>query len=298
MKERAQNTKLPEQAFTLYDQFAHGRINRREFMSGLTKLAVGSLTASSIMAALMPNYANAEQVSFNDPDIKATYQHFDSPKGNGQCRGYRVEPANLSQSAPIILVIHENRGLNPYIKDVTRRLAKAGFIAFAPDGLFPVGGYPGNDEQGKAMQRDMDGEKLKQDFFAAAAMLKGDSKGHGKVGAVGFCYGGGMVNKLVTEQPDVISAAVPFYGAAPDLTKVKNIKAPLLIHMGELDEWVNAMWPDYETALKDNNKSYQAYIYPNARHGFHNDSTPRFDKEQAELAWQRTLTFFHQHLKA
>ncbi|WP_416306036.1 dienelactone hydrolase family protein [Neptunicella sp. SCSIO 80796] len=288
--------KLPEQAFTLYDQFAHGRINRRAFLSGLGKLSVGALTTSIMLDALMPNYALAEQVSFNDPDIIASYQEFSSPDGYGTGKGYRVEPSKLDKPAPLVLVIHENRGLNPYIKDVARRFAKQGFIAFAPDGLYPVGGYPGNDEQGKKMQASMDKDKLANDFFAAAKSLKGDGKGNGKLGVIGFCYGGGMVNKIVTEAPDLADAAVPFYGAAPDLAKVKNIQAPLMIQMGELDEWVNAMWPDYEKALKTANKDYQAFVYPGARHGFHNDSTARYDQVNAELAWQRTLAFFNQHL--
>lgn len=288
--------KIPEQAFTLYDQFAHGRIDRRSFITGLGKLSVGALTTSIMLDALMPNYALAEQVSFNDPEIIASYQEFDSPKGHGKGRGYRVEPAKLNQPAPLVLVIHENRGLNPYIKDVARRFAKQGFIALAPDGLYPVGGYPGNDEKGKEMQRSMDQAKLANDFFAAAKSLKSDAKGNGKLGVIGFCYGGGIVNKIVTEAPDLADAGVPFYGAAPDLDKVKDIQAPLMIQMGELDEWVNGMWPDYETALKTTNKDYQAFIYSGARHGFHNDSTARYDKSNAELAWQRTISFFRQHL--
>lgn len=288
---------LPEEAFDLYHEFAHGRIDRRSFMSGLSKLAVGVVTANLLMEALMPNYALAEQVSFNDPDITASYREFPSPEGYGTGRGYLVTPKNVSKPTPVILVIHENRGLNPYVKDVARRLAKQGFIAFAPDGLFPVGGYPGNDEKGKAMQRGMDRKKLTNDFFAAAKFLKSIENSNGKLGAVGFCFGGGMVNKLASELPDVIDAAVPFYGAAPDLDKVAQIKAPLMIQMGELDGWISKQWPDYQAALKKHNKNYQGFVYKGARHGFHNDSTPRFDKVNAELAWKRTIEFFKSNLR-
>ncbi|MDN4502860.1 dienelactone hydrolase family protein [Alteromonadaceae bacterium BrNp21-10] len=287
---------IPEQAYTLYDQFAHGLIERRDFMRGISKLAIGAVTTSFLLEGLMPNYALAEQVSFNDPDIKASFSLFDSPNGHGQGRGYLVTPTKTESKLPCVLVIHENRGLNPYVKDVARRLAKQGFIAFAPDGLFPLGGYPGNDEEGKAMQRSMDRDKLAQDFFAAADFLKTFPQGNGKVGAVGFCFGGGMVNKLITEHAEVINAGVPFYGSAPDLALVKNIKAPLMVQMGERDERVNGQWPDYEKALKAHNANYQAFTYAGAHHGFHNDSTSRYDKPHAELAWQRTVDFFKQYL--
>lgn len=296
MNNSNENHPIPEQAFTLYDHFAHGRIDRRKFMAGLGKLAIGAMTAGVLMEALMPNYALAEQVSFNDPDITASYQEFPSPKGYGTGRGYLVMPKGLNKPAPVVLVIHENRGLNPYIKDVARRFAKQGFIAFAPDGLFPVGGYPGNDEKGREMQRNMDREKLTNDLFAAAEFLKTIEHSNGKLGAVGFCFGGGIVNKLATDLPDVINAGVPFYGAAPDLQKVVQIKAPLMLQMGELDGWISKQWPDYEAALKSNNKTYQGFVYKGARHGFHNDSTPRFDKANAELAWQRTVDFFKENL--
>lgn len=296
MNKDKETQEIPEQAFTLYDEFAHGRIDRRKFMAGLGKLTVGALAASTLMDALMPNYALAEQVSFNDPDITASYREFPSPKGHGTGRGYLVTPKDISKPTPVVLVIHENRGLNPYIKDVARRFAKQGFIAFAPDGLFPVGGYPGNDEKGREMQRGMDRDKLTNDLFAAAEYLKAIEHSNGKLGAVGFCFGGGIVNKLATDLPNVINAGVPFYGAAPDLQKVANIKAPMMIQMGELDGWIAKQWPDYEAALKKNKKVYQGFMYKGAKHGFHNDSTPRFDKENAALAWQRTVDFFTLHL--
>lgn len=287
---------IPEPAFSLYDEFAHGRIDRRKFMSGLGKLAVGALTVNVLVEALMPNYARAEQVSFNDPDIVARFTEFPSPQGHGTGRGYLVTPKSGKQNMPVVLVIHENRGLNPYIKDVARRFAKQGFIAFAPDGLFPVGGYPGNDEQGKALQRSMDKEKLLQDFFAAARFLKDIKNSNHKLGVIGFCYGGGVVNKIATQLPDVISAGVPFYGSAPNLEKVSQIQAPLMLQMGELDNRIAKQWPSYEAALKQHRKTYQGFVYPGARHGFHNDSTARFDQENAMLAWQRTLAFFNLHL--
>ncbi|MEJ2060419.1 MAG: dienelactone hydrolase family protein [Gammaproteobacteria bacterium] len=287
---------IPDAAFKLYDEFAHGLINRRQFLAGLGKLALGGLTVSAVFDALMPDYALAEQVSFNDPDIKASYRTFDSPQGYKTGRGYLVAPASQPKSAPVVLVIHENRGLNPYIKDVARRLAKQGFIAFAPDGLYPLGGYPGNDDEGRTMQASMDPGKLRNDFFAAARFLKHVENGNGKLGVVGFCYGGGVTNRLAAELPEVVDAGVPFYGAAPPLDEVSHIRAPLLLHFGELDERINAQWPAYEAALKKYGKSYQAYVYPGAKHGFHNDSTPRYDKASAELAWQRTLAFFKTHL--
>ena len=290
------NLKIPEPAFTLYDEFAHGRIDRRKFMAGLGKLAVGALTVNLLVEALMPNYAKAEQVSFNDPDITASFREFPSPQGHGTGRGYLVTPKDNQQKMPVILVVHEYRGINPYIKDVARRFAKQGFIAFAPDGLFPLGGYPGNDEKGKELQRSMDKGKLLQDFFAAANFLKKLENSNSKLGVIGFCYGGGVVNKIATELPDVINAGVPFYGSAPDLEQVSLIKAPLMIQMGELDKRIAKQWGGYEAALKQHHKDYQGFIYQGARHGFHNDSTARFDEANALLAWQRTLAFFKLHL--
>lgn len=287
---------IPPQAYALYDQYAHGQIDRRQFVSGLSGL-VGATASAGLLGVLLPNYSLAEQVSFNDPTIIPEYREFDSPQGHGKGRGYLVYPKELKEKAPAVLVVHENRGLNPYIEDVARRLAKAGFIAFAPDALFTVGGYPGNDDAGRTLQANLNLEKINQDFFAAARLLKTLDKSSGKVGVVGFCFGGAMANRLAAELPDTISAAVPFYGSPPDLSKVAQIKASLLIHMGELDKRINDQWPAYEDALKKHKVNYQAYIYPNTHHGFHNDSTPRYDAKAAELAWTRTVEFFNQNLR-
>ena len=289
---------IPDRAIELYDEYAHGFIGRRQLLSGLAAVAVGGLTVTALFEALMPNYALAEQVSFNDPDIRASYATFPSPQGYGTGRGYLVAPSSLESPASVVLVVHENRGLNPYIKDVARRFAKRGYVAFAPDGLYPLGGYPGNDDRGRKMQASMDGDKLRQDFFAAARFAKGMEHGNGRLGAVGFCYGGGIVNRLAAELPEMVDAAVPFYGAAPPLDEVANIRAPLLIHMAGLDARINAQWPAYEAALKSHGKRYRAFVYPGVKHGFHNDSTPRYDKASAELAWQRTLDFFRANLNA
>ncbi len=245
---------------------------------------------------MLPNYALAEQVSFNDETINATYAEFDSPQGFGKARGYLVVPRNLQGKASMILVVHENRGLNPYIEDVARRLAKQGYVAFAPDALYSLGGYPGNDDQGRDMQKSLDPAKIEQDFIAAANFLKTHELSNGKVGVVGFCFGGYISNMLAT-MPEVINAAVPFYGT-PAKANLEKVKGPLLIHFAETDERVNATWADYEKALKANSANYQAYTYPATQHGFHNDSTARYNKEAAELAWSRTLEFFKQHLVA
>lgn len=283
---------IPQEAFDWYDDYAHGGMDRRTFMNKLGSLAVLGYSMTALTAALLPNYALAEQVSFNDPDISASYENFDSPAGHGKGEGYLVTPREHSGSLPAVLVVHENRGLNPYVKDVARRLAKAGYLAFAPDALFPLGGYPGNDDEGKALQRTMDKSKLQNDFVAAARYLKGNASSNGKLGAVGFCYGGYMVNYLAAIESDLLNAGVPFYGtpAAPELRK--NIKASLLVQLGELDERVNNSWPDYEKDLKSLNVPYEMHMYKNAKHGFHNDSTARYDEANADLAWQRTLDFF------
>jgi carboxymethylenebutenolidase len=287
---------IPQEAFDWYDEYAHGLINRREFMTRLSGLVAIGLTMSTLTAALIPNYAQAEQVSFNDPDIHASYVKFSSPKGNGECQGYLVKPTKLEGVAPVVLVIHENRGLNPYIKDVARRLAQQGFVAFAPDGLYPLGGYPGNDDEGRTMQKSMDKAKLEEDFLAAAAFLKGHELSNGKLGAVGFCYGGYIVNMLAATIPGQLNAGVPFYGTPAEASLQTNVKGPLLLQFGSLDKRVNATWPDYEKVLKANKADYQAYIYEDANHGFHNDSTGRYVEETAELAWKRTLEFFTKHL--
>lgn len=287
---------IPQQAFDWYDEYAHGGMDRRTFLARLSSLAIAGLSVGAITEALLPNYALAEQVSFNDDSIKATYTEFASPQGFGKGRGYLVVPRNLQGKASMILVVHENRGLNPYIEDVARRLAKQGYIAFAPDALFSLGGYPGNDDQGRDLQKSLDPAKIEQDFIAAAHFLKTHELSNGKVGVVGFCFGGYISNLLAT-MPEVINAAVPFYGT-PAKTNLEKVKGPLLIHFAETDERVNATWAEYEKILKANSANYQAYTYPATQHGFHNDSTARFNKEAADLAWARTLDFFKQHLLA
>ena len=288
-----QSKLIPQQAFDWYDEYAHGLIDRRTFMRNLGGLATLGFSMSVLTAALLPNYAFAEQVSFNDDAIKATYTEFDSPDGHGKGRGYLVVPKDIDAKRPVVLVIHENRGLNPYIEDVARRLAKVGFIAFAPDALFPLGGYPGNDDEGRAMQKSMDEAKIRHDFVAAAHFLKSHPNSNGKLGAVGFCFGGYIVNYLAAVDADLLTAAVPFYGTPASASLRKNIKAPLMIHLAELDKRVNDSWPEYEQDLKTNKVEYTMHMYKDANHGFHNDSTARYDKENAELAWQRTLAFFN-----
>lgn len=279
----------------LYDFYAHGMISKREFLEKAGKFAVGSVTAAALLNMLSPDYAMAEQVSFNDPDINGEYINYPSPNGHGEVRGYLVRPAKAEGKLPAVLVIHENRGLNPYIEDVARRVAKAGFMALAPDGLTSVGGYPGNDEKGRELQKTVDGTKLMNDFFAGFEHLLTHEDSTGKVGAVGFCYGGGVCNALAVAYPEM-SASVPFYGRQAAAEDVPKIQAPLLLHYGELDERVNAGWPAYEAALKEHGKIYEAHIYEGANHGFHNDSTPRYDEKMAELAWSRTVDFFKQNL--
>lgn len=287
---------IPQEAFDWYDEYAHGLIDRRTFLARLSTLAAAGFSMSMLSSALLPNYAFAEQVSFNDSDIKAQYATFASSKGHDEGRGYLVKPASLAGKAPVVLVVHENRGLNPYIKDVARRLAKAGFVAFAPDALHPLGGYPGNDDKGREMQRSMDREKIEQDFIAAAMFLKSHELSNGKLGAVGFCFGGYIVNMLAAAIPDSLNAGVPFYGTPAAREIRKNIKAPLLIQLAELDNRVNASWPEYEADLKANKIEYTMRMYPKSNHGFHNDSTGRYNEEAAELAWKRTLAFFTKHL--
>ena len=288
---------IPQEAFDWYDEYAHGYIDRRTFMKRLSTLAAAGFTMSMLTASLMPNYAMAEQVSFNDSDIKANYVKFPSPEGHGECEGYLVKPRNLEGKAPVVLVIHENRGLNPYIKDVARRLAKQGFVALAPDALYPLGGYPGNDDEGRSMQRSMDRGKIEQDFIAAAEFLKNHELSSGKLGAVGFCFGGYIVNMLAAAIPDTLNAGVPFYGSPAAKEIRKNIKAPLMIQLGELDKRINNTWPEYEEDLKAAGVDYTMHMYKDANHGFHNDSTGRYDPENAELAWSRTVEFFNKHLK-
>ena len=278
----------------LYDFYAHGIITKREFLDRAAKFAIGGLGAAAILSMMGPDYALAEQVSFNDPDIGAEWISYPSPNGHDPMRAYFVRPTGAA-SAPGVVVVHENRGLNPYIQDVARRLAKAGFIAMAPDGLTPMGGYPGNDEDGRALQQQVDGEKLMNDFFAAVEFLMAHEAVVGKVGITGFCYGGGVANAAAVAYQD-LGAAVPFYGRQPDPADVPRIRAPVLLHYAALDERVNAGWPAYQAALDAAGTTYEAHIYQGANHGFHNDSTPRYDTEAAELAWSRTIDWFRKYL--
>ncbi len=287
---------IPQEAFDWYDQYAHGIIDRRTFMGRLSTLAVAGFSMSVLLGALMPDYAHAEQVSFNDPEIKGRYVVFPSPKGHGEGRGYLVTPSALKGKAPVVLVVHENRGLNPYIADVARRVAKAGFVAFAPDALHPKGGYPGNDDEGRAMQGALDKSKIEQDFVAAAKFLKAHELSNGKLGAVGFCFGGYIVNMLAAVVPDTLDAGVPFYGTPAAKEVRKDIKAPMLIQLAELDQRVNDTWPEYEADLKAAKVDHTMHMYPKCNHGFHNDSTGRYDEKNAQLAWERTITFFKQRL--
>ena len=288
-----------QELLDLYDFYAHGRITKREFLDRAGKFAVGGVTAMALLSMLSPDYALAQQVSFTDPDIFPEYITYPSPNGHGEVRGYMVRPAAegapVAEPRPAVLVVHENRGLNPYIEDVARRVAKAGFLALAPDGLTSVGGYPGNDAEGRELQSTVDGEKLMNDFFAGFEFLMEHELSTGKVGAVGFCYGGGVCNALAVAYPEM-AASVPFYGRQAAAEDVPRIQAPLLLHYAALDERINAGWPAYEAALTANGKLFEAHIYPDVNHGFHNDSTPRYDAAAAELAWERTIAWFNAHL--
>ena len=279
----------------LYDFYAHGMITKRQFLDGAAKYAVGGLTAAGILGLMAPNYALAEQVSFNDPDIVPEYITYPSPNGHGEVRGYLVRPAGVEGPIPAVVVVHESRGLNPYIEDVARRVAKAGFMALAPDGLTSVGGYPGNDAEGRELQSSVDPEKLMNDFFAAVEFMMAHEGSTGNVGITGFCYGGGAANAAAVAYPE-LKAAVPYYGRQPDPADVPKIEAALLIHYAGLDERVNEGWPAFEAALQEAGTNYEAHIYPDVNHGFHNDSTPRYDEAAAELSWDRTLAHFRQHL--
>jgi carboxymethylenebutenolidase len=282
---------IKQEVFDLYDDYAHNRVNRREFVQKLSIYAVGGVTVSSLMSFLMPNYQGTLQVKPDDPRLKSEYITYPSPKGGGTIKGLLSMPADNKKKLGGIVVVHENRGLNPYIEDVARRAALAGFIALAPDALTPLGGYPGDDDKGREMQSKRDRNEMQEDFIAAFDYLKKHKDCNGKVGVVGFCFGGGIANMMAVRIPD-LAASVPFYGGQPAVEDVPKIKAPLLLHYAALDTRITEGWPAYEAALKANNKSYTAYIYPNVNHGFHNDTTPRYDKAAAELAWQRTIDFF------
>jgi carboxymethylenebutenolidase len=286
---------FPQELLQLYDFYAHGRITKREFLDRAGKFAVGGMTAAAILASMNPNYALAQQVEFTDPDILPEYITYPSPNGHGEVRGYLVRPAGVAGPVPGVVVVHENRGLNPYIEDVARRVAKAGFVALAPDGLTSVGGYPGNDEKGRELQQQVDPAKLMNDFFAAIEFLMASDLTTDKIGITGFCYGGGVSNAASVAYPEV-AAAVPFYGRQAPVEEVPKIQAPLLLQFAENDANVNAGWPAYEATLKETGKVYEAYIYPGTNHGFHNDSTPRYDEAAAKLAWDRTIGWFKQYL--
>ena len=292
-------SEFPQKVLDLYDDYAHGRITRRSFLERAAQFATGGLTAAAILEALSPNYAFADQVAKDDKRLKAESAEYQSPKGGGKIRGYLARPANAAgKKLSAVLVIHENRGLNPYIEDVVRRVAVEGFLAFGPDALTPLGGYPGNEDEGRAMQAKRNREEITEDFIAAAEWLNKHPEGNGKVGVVGFCFGGLMANTLAVRLPNIITAAVPFYGQQPAAADVPKIKAPLLLHYAELDTRVNEGWPAYEAALKQAGVKYTAHMYPKANHGFHNDTTPRYDEAAAKLAWTRTIEFFKQHLAA
>jgi carboxymethylenebutenolidase len=294
--ERKQATDFPQEVLNLFDHYVHGEISRREFLDGAAKYAAGGLTALSIWESLKPNYAWAQQVAKDDKRLKTEYVTVPSPEGNGSIRGYFVRPTG-SGKLPGVLVIHENRGLNPYIEDVARRLGTSNFLAFAPDGLTSVGGYPGDDEKGGQLFAKVDDGKMFEDFVASARWLKSRPECTGKIGVVGFCFGGGIANKLAVRLPD-LNAAVAFYGRQPSAADAAKIKAPLLLHYASLDTRVNEGWPAYEEALKANHVTYSAYMYEGANHGFHNDTTPRYDAAAAKLAWQRTLDFFNKYLRS
>ena len=289
-------THIDPRIYALYDEYCHGRIDRREFMKRASTLAVAGGSALAMAQALLPRYAQAQTISFTDERMKARYVDYPSPGGNsGMMRGYLVQPAGTGPF-PAVLVIHENRGLNPYVEDVARRFAVEGFLALAPDGLAPAGGYPGNDDDGRALQAKLDQAKLRTDMLNSARWLKAHAASSGKLGCTGFCWGGGTTNQLAVEMGADLRAAVPFYGAAPEGATVSRIRAPVMIHYAENDERINAMWPAFEIALKANGVAYEMHTYPGTQHGFHNNSTPRYNEAAAKLAWDRTVAHFRKHL--
>jgi carboxymethylenebutenolidase len=285
---------IKQEVFDLYDDYAHNRLSRRLFMDKLSTYAVGGLTVASIMSFISPDYVKKIQISQDDSRLNSEFVQYESPKGGGTIKGLLSRPVDAKKRLPGIIVVHENRGLNPHIEDVGRRAGLAGFISLAPDALTPLGGYPGNDDEGRKLQRERDRNEMLEDFIAAFEHLKSHPECNGKVGVVGFCFGGWISNMMAVEVND-LGAAVPFYGGQPK-EGISKIEAPLLLHFGALDTRVNAGWPAYEEALKKNGKEYVAHVYPNANHGFHNDTTPRYDREAAELAWKRTIDFFREKL--
>jgi carboxymethylenebutenolidase len=294
--ERRKAGDFPPEVLKLFDGYVHGVISRRDFLDRAGKYAIGGFTAAAMLESLRPNYVFAQQVAKDDPRIKTEYLTYPSPQGSGTMRGYFAGPATPSGKWPGVVVIHENRGLNPYIEDVTRRLAVANFVAFAPDALTPLGGYPGDEEKAVQLFGQLDAAKRTEDLLAAYAVLKARPECTGKVGAVGFCFGGTTVNMFAVRLPD-LAAAVPFYGGQPNAADVAKIKAPLMIHYAGLDERINAGWPAYEGALKANGIKYEMFMYANTNHGFHNDTTPRYDEAAAKLAWSRTIAFFDKNLR-
>ena len=288
--------KIDRRIFDLYDEYCHGTMDRREFLDKSAAIMIGGVSALWMAQALLPRYAEAQTISFTDPRIKGTYVEYPSPGGtSGEMRGYLVQPAG-DGPFPTVLVIHENRGLNPHIEDVARRAAAAGFLALAPDGLSPVGGYPGNDDDGRELQRNLVPDELDQDMINSARFLKGQELSSGQLGATGFCWGGGMTNRLAVVLGGDLQAGVPFYGSAVPASEVGSIEAAMMVNMAGTDPRINAMWPDYEAALQANNVDHQGHIYEGTLHGFHNNSTPRYNKPAADLAWNRTVGFFRQHL--
>lgn len=286
---------VSQEVFDLYDDYAHNKIDRRRFMEKLSLYAVGGLTISSLMSFIMPNYQDNIQVKANDARLNSKFIDYNSLKGGGIIKGLLSRPVSTNNKLPGIIVVHENRGLNPHIEDVGRRAGLAGFISLAPDALTPLGGYPGNDDDGRALQRERDRDAMQEDFIAAFHYLQSHPECNGKVGVVGFCFGGSISNMMAVKVPELL-AAVPFYGGQPAIEDVPKIKASLQLHYAELDKRVNSGWPAYEAALKANNKEFTAYMYPNANHGFHNDTTPRYNAEAAKLAWDRTIDFFKEKL--
>ena len=285
-----------QELLILFDAYVHGALDRRGFLDKAAKYAVGGVTAAMLLDQLSPKFLEAQVIKPEDPRVKVQYLEYDSPQGSGKMRGYFAQPAKATGKLPAVLVIHENRGLNPHIEDIARRMAVDNFVAFAPDALYPLGGYPGSEDKARELFQKLDQTKTREDFIAAVQWLKGRPEGNGKVGAVGFCYGGGMVNFLATRVPD-LAAGVAFYGSGPNLEDVPKIRAPLVIQSAEIDERINASWPAYEEALKAAKVPYARHLYPGTQHGFNNDTTPRYDAAAAKLAWERTLAHFNTHLR-
>lgn len=294
--ERKTADQYPQELLDLFHEYQHGDMDRRSFMNSIAKFAVGGLTVAAIFESLKPNYVWAQAIKPDDPDIKVSYETVQSPQGNGSIKGYLARPAK-GKKFPAIIVIHENRGLNPYVEDVARRLAKQGYMAYAPDGLTSAGGYPGDDEKGAAAFRQVDGKKMFEDFVAAAEWLKKRPESTGKLGAIGFCFGGGVVNQLAVRLGKDLNAGVAYYGAQPGAADVPKIQAPLMLHYAGNDQRIDAGIPAYEEALKSNNKKYEIFKYDGTQHGFHNDTTPRYDATAAKLSWDRSLEFFKKNLK-